>query len=92
MATDNKDLIICRCEEITRGEIEEAVRRGDRTINEIKKRTSACMGICGGKTCSRLITNIIKELAGADYEDIDQNNARPPVRPISLDALGEGEV
>lgn len=92
MSTDNKDLIICRCEEITRGEIEAAVDKGDRTINEIKKRTTACMGICGGKTCSRLITNIVREKTGIDFEEIDQNNARPPVRPIPIDALGEAEA
>ena len=44
----NKDLIICRCEEVTEGEIKKAIRSGARTITGIKRRTRAGMGLCQG--------------------------------------------
>ena len=73
---DKSKLIICRCNEITLADIEAAIAKGEHSINEIKKRTTAGMGICQGRTCSRLITNIIREKTGLDGEKIRQNTAR----------------
>lgn len=88
---DKSKLIICRCNEITLADIEAAIAKGEHSINEIKKRTTAGMGICQGRTCSRLITNIIREKTGLGGKNVRQNTARPPVRPLPIDALGEGE-
>ena len=37
VAKDDDDMIICRCEEITKGEIRKAVYDGMRTTNEVKR-------------------------------------------------------
>ena len=55
------DLIVCRCERVTAGEIREVIRRGFRDMNEIKTITRAGMGACGAKTCTALIQRLFKE-------------------------------
>ena len=78
------DLVICRCEEITLGEIRDAIRNGFKTLNGIKRVTRAGMGLCQGQTCQRLVTRIITEELGIAAADVDPTTARGPVRPLPL--------
>lgn len=43
------DLIVCRCEEITKGEIRRAVHDGFRSLTEIKRVLRNGMGLCQGR-------------------------------------------
>ena len=81
---DDDDLVICRCEEITKGEIKDAIRNGMRTLNGIKRVTRAGMGLCQGQTCQQLVTRILAEELGIAVADIDPTTARGPVRPLKL--------
>jgi bacterioferritin-associated ferredoxin len=84
---DLDDLVICRCEEITLGEIKDAVRNGFQTLNGIKRVTRAGMGLCQGQTCQRLVTRILTEELGLAAADIDPTTARGPVRPLRLEVF-----
>ena len=53
--------IICQCEQITRGEILEAIRRGATTVQGVKHRLGATMGRCQGSRCGWKIARILKE-------------------------------
>jgi bacterioferritin-associated ferredoxin len=86
-AAQDDDLVICRCEEITRGEIREAIRNGMQTLNGIKRVTRAGMGLCQGQTCQRLVAQIITEELGFAAADIDPTTARGPVRPLRLEVF-----
>jgi bacterioferritin-associated ferredoxin len=81
------DLVICRCEEITRGEIRDAIKNGMRTLNGIKRVTRAGMGLCQGQTCQRLVARILTEELGLAAADIDPTTARGPVRPLRLEVF-----
>ena len=85
--TDDGDLIICRCEEITRGEIKEAIRNGLQTLNGIKRVTRAGMGLCQGQTCQRLVAQILTQELNLSAADIDPTTARGPVRPLRLEVF-----
>lgn len=54
--------IICLCEEISRGEIIEAIRRGAVTVSGVKRRVGAGMGRCQGSRCSQAISELLKEV------------------------------
>jgi bacterioferritin-associated ferredoxin len=84
---DLDDLVICRCEEITLGEIKDAIRNGFQTLNGIKRVTRAGMGLCQGQTCQRLVTRILTEELGIAAADIDPTTARGPVRPLRLEVF-----
>lgn len=77
-------LVICRCEEITKGEIRRAIYDGMRTMNEIKRYLRAGMGLCQGQTCNRLVKGIIARELGTELKDIEIQKPRSPVRPISM--------
>ena len=84
---DLDDLVICRCEEITRGEIKDAIRNGFQTLNGIKRITRAGMGLCQGQTCQQLVSRILTEELGIPAADIDPTTARGPVRPLRLEVF-----
>jgi len=84
-----KEEYICRCEEVTRREIEEAIADGATTIAGIKRRTRAGMGLCQGRTCRRLIAQILSKQR--QPEEIIPATSRPPVRAITIGEIVKGE-
>ncbi len=79
-----EDLIICRCQEVTKKEIVDAIKDGATTVDGVKRRTHACMGLCQGKTCSRLVQNIVAKETGISPKEIPPQKSRMPVRPVKL--------
>ncbi|KUK14661.1 MAG: (2Fe-2S)-binding protein [Synergistetes bacterium] len=86
-----KDVIICRCEDVTLEEIRELIKRGYTTVDEIKRITRAGMGPCQGRTCRDLIIREIARLTGKRVEEIPMPTFRPPIKPIKLGVLAESE-
>ena len=70
-------VIICRCEEISKGEIIDALRAPIvvPTIDGVKKRVRPGMGRCQGGFCMPLVAKIIQEELGILPEDVRKNNA-----------------
>lgn len=64
--------IICRCEEISKGEILDAIHAPlpALTVDAVKRRTRSGMGRCQGGFCRPLLTQIIKEETGLDVKTI----------------------
>ena len=67
--------IICRCEEISEGEIVDAIRRplGASTLDGVKRRCRAGMGRCQAGFCSPKVMEIISRELGIPMEDIKKN-------------------
>lgn len=84
--------IICRCEEITRDEIEAAIEDGAENLNEIKRFTRAGMGLCQGRSCRRLVERILSEKKGIPLSEIKPASYRQPVRPVRAEMMKENEV
>ncbi len=82
------DLIVCRCQEVSEGEIKAAIKDGATTVDGVKRRTYACMGLCQGKTCSRLVQNIVAKETGISPSEIPPQKSRMPVRPVKLSMFG----
>ncbi len=85
----NRDVIICRCEDVTYGEIVDVIDEGLTTTEEIKRVLRCGMGPCQGRTCSRLIARIIAEKTGAKVADVPYPTVRPPSRPVEIGTLAE---
>ena len=83
-----RELIICRCEEITKEQIVDAVRNGARSISAVKRRTGAGKGLCQGKSCGRLVARILNEETGVPIRETIPTTYRPPIRPIPVSDLG----
>ena len=86
------DVIICRCEDITYGEIVEAIDSGLTTLDQLKRVLRTGMGPCQGRTCSRLISRIITERIGGEVADMKLLLDRPPTMPVEIGILaGEND-
>lgn len=82
------DIVICRCEEVTRGEIRKAIHQGIFTIEEMRRYLRTGMGLCQGQTCERLVKSIMaKELKMSSLE-VEAAVSRAPMRPMEMKILG----
>ena len=86
---DNKDIILCRCEDITREMILECIEQGYQTIDDIKRVTRAGMGPCQGRTCRLLIAQELSRAFGIPMEEVLMPTFRPPTKPITMGALAD---
>ncbi len=83
------DTIICRCEEVTAGQVRQAVREGCQGPNQAKSFLRCGMGACQGRFCGLTVTQIIAAERGASMDDVGYYRIRPPLKPIELGALAE---
>ena len=91
VAGPDDDLLVCRCEEVTKGEIRKAVHDGMFTITEIRRYLRCGMGLCQGQTCSKLVKGIVAKELGVSYDALEPAVARVPMRPIEMHVLGNEE-
>ena len=84
------DLVICRCEEITKGQIKQAIRDGLATLNGVKRVTRAGMGLCQGQTCARLVSAILAQELGLSPAQVEPTTARAPSRPVPMAVFATG--
>jgi thioredoxin reductase len=80
------DTIVCRCEDVTRAEVEDAIQSGAYDVNQIKSWTRAGMGPCQGRMCGE----IVGALAGARMggrEKAGLLTGRLPLRPVPMPAI-----
>ena len=77
---------ICRCEEVTLGEIRKAVDDGAAGINDIKRRTRLGMGHCQGRFCGQVINEIISMLRNEKIS-VESFTPRIPIRPVPFKVL-----
>ena len=82
-------ILVCRCEDITREKLMEVIADGYETIDEIKRVTRAGMGPCQGRTCRQLIAQELSRIYGIPMEDVLMPTFRAPVKPISMGALAD---
>jgi D-hydroxyproline dehydrogenase subunit alpha len=89
------DTMICRCEEVTLGEIRQVVAEGATSANEVKGLTRTGMGNCQGRICGEPVARIIAaETTGqrGDAHGVESAGgftARSPIHPLPLDALAD---
>ena len=78
---------ICRCEEILLEEVVAAITAGAQTVDDVKRRTRAGMGTCQGIYCVPVIAAMVAQATGVPIDRVAGITARPPVRPVMLEAL-----
>lgn len=82
------DMLVCRCEEVTKGEIRQAVHAGMFTIEEIRRFLRCGMGLCQGQTCGRLVKGIVARELKVSPAQLEPAVSRAPMRPMEMELLG----
>jgi NADPH-dependent 2,4-dienoyl-CoA reductase/sulfur reductase-like enzyme len=90
-ALATEDTVVCRCEEVTRGELRVAVDASP-DLNVVKGLTRAGMGPCQGRMCGRAVAAVIAECHGGTVSEVELATPRTPVRPVPLRALADESV
>lgn len=78
------DVVICRCEEATAGDIRQAAKLGAQGPNQLKAFSRAGMGPCQGRMCAMTAADILAEAQGRDVADIGLIRTRMPISPITV--------
>lgn len=84
------ETVICRCEDVTRAEIDAAVREGAQTVNQLKAWTRCGMGPCQGRICGDIAGALLAGQNGP-REPAGYFTGRTPFRPLPLNLLA-GDV
>lgn len=85
---DNNTLV-CRCEEVTAGQIRESAALGSLGPNQVKSHIRCGMGPCQGRMCGLTTAELIAETHHLDVPEVGYFNIRPPIKPLPLKALAE---
>ncbi len=65
--------IICRCEQISEGEIIDAIHRGARSLDGVKRRCRAGMGRCQGGFCAPRVMEILSRELGVPQTELTKS-------------------
>lgn len=80
------ETIICRCEGVTRAQIEAAVEDGATAMNQVKQFTRCGMGPCQGRLCGEAAAELVAARVGG-RDKAGFATGRVPLRPVAMDAL-----
>jgi NADPH-dependent 2,4-dienoyl-CoA reductase/sulfur reductase-like enzyme len=88
LAPPADDTIVCRCEEITAGQIRDAASRlGVPGPNQMKAFLRCGMGPCQGRLCGPTVVELIAQARGLSLTEVGYFRLRPPVKPITVAEL-----
>ncbi len=86
------DTVVCRCENLTVGDLRKAVSEGGRELNEIKVMTRSGMGPCQGRMCGPALAEVLAAELDRSPAAAGRLNIRPPVKPVPLQEVAEMEL
>lgn len=76
------DLMLCRCEEISVGEVRQVVAQGHTDINRVKAHCRVGMGRCQGRMCGSAAVEIIAQAAMCSPQQVGRLRAQAPIKPL----------
>ncbi|MGO4174991.1 FAD-dependent oxidoreductase [Bosea sp. TAF32] len=88
LAPPQDETIICRCEEVTAGQVRDAAARlGVTGPNQMKAFLRCGMGPCQGRLCGPTVVELIARTRGTTPAEVGYYRLRPPVKPVTLAEL-----
>ncbi|MFL9874359.1 FAD/NAD(P)-dependent oxidoreductase [Paraburkholderia megapolitana] len=81
------DVVVCRCEEVTAGQLRQFVALGCAGPNQAKSFGRCGMGPCQGRLCGLTVTEVIAAARGAPPDEVGYYRIRPPIKPLTLGEL-----
>ncbi len=76
--------LVCRCEEVTAGQIRQAAMLGALGLNQLKAFTRCGMGPCQGRLCGSTATAVMAAARGVPPAQIEPFRTRFPTKPLTL--------
>ncbi|MFT0473140.1 FAD-dependent oxidoreductase [Pseudomonas antarctica] len=76
------ELMLCRCEEVSVGEVRAVVDEGHWEINRVKAHCRVGMGRCQGRMCALAAAEIVAERSGRGIEHVGRLRGQAPIKPL----------
>ncbi|MBC3256106.1 FAD-dependent oxidoreductase [Pseudomonas paralactis] len=76
------ELILCRCEEVSVGEVRAVVDEGHWEINRVKAHCRVGMGRCQGRMCGLAAAEIVAQRSGRGIAHIGRLRGQAPIKPL----------
>ena len=83
------DTLICRCEEVSAGEIRAAAAAWGAAAGAVKGVTRCGMGYCQGRICGNLLEELTARATGTTRADVGGLSVRPPLKPVRVGELAD---
>jgi NADPH-dependent 2,4-dienoyl-CoA reductase/sulfur reductase-like enzyme len=83
--------VVCRCEEVTAGDIRGYAKLGCLGPNQAKAFGRAGMGPCQGRYCGLSVTALLAKANGQTPDETGYYRIRPPLKPVTLGELAAME-
>jgi NADPH-dependent 2,4-dienoyl-CoA reductase/sulfur reductase-like enzyme len=79
------DVIVCRCESMSAGELRHVARdKGASELNRAKAFSRVGMGRCQGRYCGHAAAEIVAAAAGLPLERVGRLRGQAPVKPLPI--------
>ncbi|WP_417607126.1 NAD(P)/FAD-dependent oxidoreductase [Oceanimonas baumannii] len=85
--TPSDDTLVCRCEEVTAGDIRRFARLGCTGPNQTKAFSRVGMGPCQGRMCGLTVAQIIADVRQTTPAEVGYYRIRSPIKPLTLQEL-----
>ncbi len=86
---NKKDIILCRCEDISLADVHECLEQGYTTFEDLKRILRVGMGPCQGQTCSHLIQAEIAKYLKLPKEQVSFQKTRPLIVGVVLEDIAK---
>lgn len=87
LAPPDDATIVCRCEEISAGQVRAAARLGATGPNQAKAYLRSGMGPCQGRMCGTTVAALIAAERGISIEQAGTLRPRAPFKPVTVGTL-----
>jgi len=89
---NEKDIIICRCEDVSLADVRACLDQGYTEVEDIKRILRVGMGPCQGQTCSHLIQAEIARYLKVSKESVKFQKTRPLVTGVVLEDIAKQAI
>ena len=81
------DTLLCRCEEIALGDVQDDLEVNPGHVGTLKRSTRVGMGRCQGRYCGPVAARLVAEATGKALEDLSFFAPRVPIKPVTIAAI-----
>lgn len=81
--------IVCRCSDVSLGDIRRLIHQGFTTFDEIKRLSRVGMGPCQSKNCGPIVLKEISNMTGKPLETLNVGTFRQPVKAVKLGEIAD---
>ena len=82
--TPADDTLVCRCEEVSAGDLREFAALGALGPNQAKAYGRCGMGPCQGRVCGLVVSEVLADALDTTPSEVGYYRIRPPIKPVTL--------